>query len=90
MSTEILMKLSMIIDKMEIKDELVNLYGKTDEEVGKQLISLLICRLYKAENEIYSFIATYKNISEEEAKKANIVEIIKEVIKIDGIKDFLS
>ena len=90
MSTEQLIALSLIIDKMQIKDEIVNLDGKTNEEVGKQLIALFICNLHKAADDIYSFIANYKKITVEDAKKANIIEILKEILNTAGVKDFLA
>lgn len=90
METRILIKLSLIIDKMGIKNDLVNIESKSNEEVGKELIGILIANLHKAENEIYEFIAMYKDITPEEAQTANVIEILKEVLKIDGIKDFLS
>lgn len=90
MEARYLIKLSLIIDKMGIKDDLVNIETKTNEEVGKELIGILIANLHKAENEIYEFIAQYKEITVEEAQRANIIEILKEILKIDGLQDFLS
>lgn len=96
LSTEVLITLSAIIDKMEIADQLKNLNvtsgdaKKDNEELGKQLIVLLITKLHKAKEEIYDLIAAYKNIDREEAKKENAIAIIKEILALDGIKDFLS
>lgn len=96
LTTETIMNLSAIIDKMEIGQDLKNMYVDTgneerdNEEIGKQLIVLLITKLHKAKNEVYEFISEYKGISIEEAKKANAVEIIKEVLSIDGTTSFLS
>lgn len=96
LSTEMIMSLSAIIDKMDIKDELKNIVVETGdeekdkEEVGKQLIVLLITKLHKAKDEIYEFISQYKGITIEEAKRANAIDIIKEVLAIDGTTDFLS
>ena len=73
METRVLIKLSLIIDKMGIKNDLVNIEGKSNEEVGKELIGILIANLHKAENEIYDFIAMYKGITAEEAQTANII-----------------
>lgn len=90
METRVLIKLSLIIDKMGIKNDLINIEADTNEVVGKKLIATLITNLYKAENEIYDFIAMYKEITVEEAQKVNVIEVLKEVLKIDGIQDFLS
>ncbi len=66
MKTEFLLMLSEILDKMEITEELKSLEINTGDEkkdqegLGKQLIALLITRIYKCKNEVYKFIATYK------------------------------
>lgn len=96
LSTETLMNLSAIIDKMEIGQDLKNMVVETGdeekdkEEIGKQLIVLLITKLHKAKEEVYNFISEYKGISVEEAKKVNAIEVIKEVLAVDGTTDFLS
>lgn len=90
METRVLIKLSLIIDKMGIKNDLINIEADTNEVVGKKLIATLIANLHKAENEIYDFIAMYKEITVEEAQKVNVIEVLKEVLKIDGIQDFLA
>lgn len=95
-NTEMLIKLSLIIDKMEIKDELKSLNIDTgdkaqdDLELGKELILLVITKLYKAEEEIYELVAKYKNISIEEAKSEPIIPILAEILGIGEIKSFLS
>ena len=96
LSTETIMSLSAIIDKMEIGQDLKNLYVDTgneerdNEEIGKQLIVLLITKLHKAKEEVYEFISQYKGITIDEAKKVNAVEIIKEILSVDGTTSFLS
>ena len=53
MKTEYLLMLSEILDKMEITEELKSLEVNTgdekkdQEELGKQLIALLVTRIYK-------------------------------------------
>lgn len=95
-STEVLISMSAIIDKMEIKEQLKNMEVNTGneekdkEELGKELIILLISKLYKAKDEIYELIAGYKGITIEEAKKVEIIPIIKELFGIDGVSSFLS
>ena len=54
------------------------------------IFSIVISKLYLAENELYEFIAQYKNISVEEAKKVNVIELIKEIFKTEGAADFLA
>ena len=89
MKTKILIKLSLIIDKMGIADDIKKIDKPTNEEVGKELIMLLITNLHKAENEIYEFIASYKEITKEEAENIDVVPLFKEILNIEGMKDFL-
>ena len=95
-SAETLMNLSAIVDKMEIGKDLKDMVVETGdaekdkEEIGKQLIVLLITKLHKAKDEVYEFISGYKGISIEEAKQADVIKIIKEVLAIEGTADFLS
>ena len=95
LSTEVIITLSAIIDKMEIGDQLKNLdintgdVKKDNEELGKELIVLIISKLYKAKDEVYELVSLYKNITVEEAKKVDIIPIIKEIMGINGVTDFL-
>ena len=89
MKTKILIKLSLIIDKMGIADDIKKIDKPTNEEVGKELIMLLITNLHKAENEIYEFIASYKDVTREEAENIDVVPLFKEILNIEGMKDFL-
>ena len=72
MKTEYLLMLSEILDKMEITEELKSLEVNTgdekkdQEELGKQLIALLVTCIYKCKTEVYKFIATYKGYYPEE------------------------
>ena len=74
-----LIKLSMIIDKMGIADEIANIDKETNEEVGKALISIIISKIYKAENEIYEWISEVKGISVDEAKDVDFVQLISDL-----------
>lgn len=95
LSTEMIMSLSACIDKMEIGEQLKKLEINTGneendtKELGKQLIIIIISKIYKAKDEVYEMIATYKGISIEDAKKEEIIPIITEILGIDGVKDFL-
>lgn len=89
-------KITRLIDKMGIRDELVNISVETDNpeqdnlELSKKLFSIIISKLYLIENELYEFISEYKNITIEEAKKENIIELVKEIFNVDGAVDFLA
>lgn len=115
-STETLIKLTSIIDKMNIADELKNIDKPTTEELGTEILVLFMTNLYKAEKEIYDFVISHvglfkeptvdesiENYDEvykkeyeknyklalEEAKKYDFISIIKGLLKIDGMSDFL-
>lgn len=90
MNAKLLMKISLIIDKMGIANDIMSIDKSSNEEVGKALIALIISKIYKAEEEVYEVIAEYKNISIEEAKKTEIIPILKELLKLKDVKDFLS
>lgn len=74
---------SAMIDKMDI--DIKDIEGKDQEDIGEKLISTLIRKLYKAEDEVYRLIAEYKGISKEEAAKADFVAIIKEIASDIGL-----
>nr|DAN73294.1 MAG TPA: hypothetical protein [Caudoviricetes sp.] len=95
-STEIIMSLSEIIDKMGIANELKQLEVTTGDEkkdlerLGQEVIILIFTKLYKVKEEVYDLISKYRNISIEEAKQENAIGIFKEILNIDGVRDFLS
>lgn len=94
-STEIIMSLSEIIDKMGIANELKQLEVTTGDEkkdlekLGQEVIILIFTKLYKVKEEVYDLISKYRNISIEEAKKEDAIGIFKEILNIDGVRDFL-
>ncbi len=96
LTTETIMLLSACIDKMDIAEELKNLEintgdsNKDNEELGKQLIILIITKMHRAKEEFYELIANFKNITVEEAKKLNIIPVVQEILGIEGTVDFLS
>jgi hypothetical protein len=94
--TEIIMSLSEIIDKMGIANELKQLEVNTGDEkkdlekLGQEVIILIFTKLYKVKDEVYDLISKYKKISIEEAKTEDAIGIFKEILNIDGVRDFLS
>ena len=95
-NTRILCKMSKMINKMGISSLIMKLKVETGnenedkEEIVKELIALVIDNVYKAEDEIIDFIADIKGITKEEAADEDIIEIIKELLKIERLKDFLN
>lgn len=88
MEAQVLIQVSLMIDKMGI--DIGSIQGKDDKEVGLKLISLLIKNLHKAEAELYSLIALKNGITSEEAKKENVIKFLKELMQVEGMKDFFS
>ena len=95
MKTKYLLLLSEIIDKMDIKEDLQSLDFNTGnekedrEKLGTALITLLMTKLYKCPQEVYTFIATFKNYypekpiftdeDTEETRKNKMIKYQKEV-----------
>lgn len=87
--------ISSIMDKIQLDDKFIEemaLIGKTAEgkekeevesiknKIGIKVVIKLGSKLHEVREELIKFIATYKEISEEEAKKINIIDIIKEIM----------
>ena len=81
------MKLSAIVDKMGIK--ITDAKG-SQEEIGADLMMQAVSKAYKAESEIYNFVAEIKKITVEEAQEVDLIEFIKEIGNTSGIKDFFT
>jgi hypothetical protein len=91
MEAQVLIKLTMIVGKMEIADELKKIDKSTKEEVGTELIIKIIQNLYKVETELYELIALKNNITVDEAKKVDAIKFIKDLFaSIPGLKNFLA
>nr|DAM54147.1 MAG TPA: hypothetical protein [Caudoviricetes sp.] len=94
--------ISSIIDKIEIDDKFINEMielGRTAKEkskenaekiqmqIGMKIVIKLGKKLHEVRDDLVKFVANYKEISEEEAKKVDIKDIVKELI---SDKDFVS
>lgn len=79
------MKLSAIIDKMDIK---INDPKATQEQIGADLIMQITRKAHKAEQEVYAFISEIKGIPAKEAESVDLVEFIKEVVSNPGFTSF--
>jgi len=78
-------KLSAIIDKLELK---ITDPKAGQEAVGADLIIQLAAKAHKAEKEIYNFIADFKKITAAEAEDVEISDFAKELFNIPGLSDF--
>lgn len=81
------MKLSAIINKMEIK--ITNATAK-QEEVGADLMLQVVSKAYKAEKEIYIFVAEIEKVTIKQAEEVDLVEFIKEMGEVSGLKSFFT
>lgn len=105
LKNNVLMALSEMIDVMDIKKEIMNINGKSNEEVGQELIMLLITKLYKAKKQYYDFVIRFKdikvedeNLSKEEkyeklieiVENMDAIDILKELIQVEGLSNFLA
>lgn len=92
---KILCKLSLIINKMGISSLIMKLNVESgdetrdNKELVKELISLFMDNLYKAEKEIVELISLMKDISQEEAENEDVISIFKELLTDERIKSFL-
>ena len=97
--------ISQIMEKMEIDTGIIQKFFKMGDEVkgkskrevemiqkqiGAELLLNLGKKIYLVKNELIQFISLYRDISEEEAKKIDIIEFLKEIAKDKGLKIFLS
>jgi len=95
--------ISSIINKMEITDDFINdlvemgksAKGKSGSnieklqtQIGIKVILKLTSKLHLVKDELVEFIATYKEIEKEEAKKIDIIEFVKEIMKDKEVEDF--
>ncbi len=96
--------ISSIIDKIEIDDKFIQEMlalgrtgkGKSKEDkenlqkqIGMKVVLKISSKLHLAKEELIEFISTYKGISKEEAKKEDVIPIIKELMNDEDFKVFL-
>ena len=86
-------KLAAIVGKMGIKvsDLRVPDSGnaqKDRETVGLLILDSVLSGAYKAADEIIDFIAAYKNVTADEAKKLDFIATFKELLADAGVVNF--
>lgn len=79
------MKLSAIIDKLELK---ISNAKAGQEEVGADLMIQVVSKLHKAEKEIYKFVAEINKITEQEAEEVDLIKFITGLSEVSGLKSF--
>ena len=80
--------LSEIADKMDIK---LDVKGKSQEEIGVDLMLFLVKKSHKAKDEIKQLVATLTEKTPEEVSKMSpkqLITSVKEILNQDGVLDF--
>jgi len=88
LETDDMFLLSEIADKMDIK---IDAAGKSQEEIGVDLMLFLVKKSHKAKDEIKQLVATLTEKTPEEVSRMSpkqLVTSIKEILKQDGVLDF--
>ena len=96
--------ISSILDKIKIDDKVINdmfLIGKEAKgkekqdidmiknKIGMNIMLKLGSKLHEVRDELVKFVAVYKEITEDEAAKVDMIEIIKELISDEDFTSFL-
>jgi len=76
--------ISKIVDKMDLQ---INA-GKSQQELGADLIMQLLKKAHKAEAEITQLIADYKNITTDQAQELDLISTFTEIFADEGITSF--
>ena len=93
LSSSLLIRLSLIVDKMGIAKELASIETDDKKELIKNVLAIVLGKLYKAEDEIYKWISEVKEISIDEAKSIDLNDLFEDFRNSEfgnKIKDFLS
>lgn len=86
LKTKHIIMLSKIVSKMELK---IEVKGKTQAEIGADLIFSLIPNIHKAETEFYTLLADLTGFNAEKVAEMDVTELTEEIKTIfDGIKVF--
>lgn len=80
-----------IFDGATNKDEaLAQLSGEKLATVAAEMFAAVAPQLGKIANDIPEFVALYKDVSVEEAKKLDLAEVMNELLSDDGIRSFFT
>lgn len=95
--------ISAMLSKMQIDEKFINEMvelgkkgkgksknelSKLQEQIGIRIVLKITSKLHLVKDELIEFIAKYKGVSEEEAKKLDMIEVVKEIVKDKEITDF--
>lgn len=88
LQTDDMFLLSEIVDKMDLT---IDPKGKSQEELGAELIVMLARRVHRAKDEIKALVAELTGKSPEEVgamPPGEMIEAVKQIISQDGVLDF--
>lgn len=89
MKMKLLFALSAFADKIDLDLSKVDLV-KGGEEVGIELLNVIIKNLHKGQEEFIDMVAAVYNITPEEALEKDAIDAIKDIINDGGVQGFLS
>lgn len=91
LKTSDIFKISKILKKMNLKNELKVENGKTQQQIGAEFILTIFESLHLAEDEVNEFIGNLAGITKEEFSNLEIdktLEYIEEFKNMKGISNF--
>lgn len=71
-------------------DAMAQLSGEKIATLGAEIFAAVAPQLGKIANDIPEFVAVYKNVSLDEAKKLDLADVFNEIINDDGIRSFFT
>jgi len=96
--TKHLFKLSAMVDKMELDEELKLLLGKekkamSDQELGQRMIMAIVKKMHRAQKETVDLLASVTGKTKaqiEDLPITDLIELFKTILSEEGVLDFLS
>ncbi len=95
--TKHLFKLSAMVDKMELDEELKLLLGKekamSDQELGQTMIMAIVKKMHRAQKETVDLLASVTGKTKaqiEDLPITDLIELFKTILSEEGVLDFLS
>jgi len=96
--TKHLFKLSAMVDKMELDEELKLLLGKekkamSNQELGQTMIMAIVKKMHRAQKETVDLLASVTGKTKaqiEDLPITDLIELFKTILSEEGVLDFLS
>jgi|GEM_PF-1990403 len=96
--TKHLFKLSAMVDKMGLDEELKLLLGKdkkkmSNQDLGQTIIMAIVKKMHRAEKETIELLASVTGKTKKEIEDLpikDLIELFNSILSEDGVLDFLS